>query len=76
MTIEATQVTKAYKGKEGECCCGCSGKYYYASEGKQKQIAKIVAAMNEIEAQGGSIEENGPGSYTAENGPTRYIVNY
>lgn len=23
-------IVKAYKGKSGACCCGCSGTYYYA----------------------------------------------
>ena len=78
MNIETNKIRRAYKGKEGECCCGCSGRYYYAYQGKnaKRQIARIAEAMRQIEAEGGEIEENGPGSYTAENGSTRYIITY
>jgi len=24
-------VVKVYSGKDGACCCGCAGKYYYSS---------------------------------------------
>ncbi|MBI4029106.1 MAG: hypothetical protein HY376_01965 [Candidatus Blackburnbacteria bacterium] len=30
-TIESDQVMSVYSGKNGRCCCGCSGKHYYAS---------------------------------------------
>lgn len=29
--IAVENILKAYSGKPGACCCGCSGKYSYAS---------------------------------------------
>lgn len=28
--IDITKVISVYSGKNGHCCCGCSGKHYYA----------------------------------------------
>ena len=30
--IEPGTVTRAYEGKAGKCCCGCSGKYFEAEQ--------------------------------------------
>ncbi len=30
MKLEINQIASVYSGKDGECCCGCSGKHYYA----------------------------------------------
>ena len=30
--LEIEQVQSVYSGKDGECCCGCKGKHYYASK--------------------------------------------
>jgi phenylacetate-coenzyme A ligase PaaK-like adenylate-forming protein len=31
MLIDKNKVTSVYSGKVKRCCCGCSGKHYYAS---------------------------------------------
>lgn len=28
--INASDVVSVYSGKDGKCCCGCAGRYYYA----------------------------------------------
>jgi len=30
MKLEISQIASVYSGKDGKCCCGCSGKHYYA----------------------------------------------
>ena len=29
MALTPNDIEKVYKGKEGKCCCGCSGRYFY-----------------------------------------------
>ena len=31
LTIDIEKVKSVYSGIDGKCCCGCSGKYSYAS---------------------------------------------
>lgn len=33
--INLENVSSVYKGKAGYCCCGCSGKYAYASQHRE-----------------------------------------
>lgn len=35
--VDAAEVLSVYSGKDSKCCCGCSGKHYYAA-------AKVAAA--------------------------------
>jgi hypothetical protein len=36
-TIKAAAVGHVYSGKDGKCCCGCSGKHRYASHAVETQ---------------------------------------
>jgi hypothetical protein len=31
MLFNVNEIASVYSGKDGKCCCGCSGKHYYAS---------------------------------------------
>jgi acyl-CoA hydrolase len=42
--IDITKVTSVYSGKDGKCCCGCSGKHYEASS--EKMVRKVVKLIN------------------------------
>lgn len=45
-TYETSDIMKTYSGKDGKCCCGCSGKYYYNSlhveEGSKNRGYKVT----------------------------------
>lgn len=30
LALTVTDILSVYSGKDGKCCCGCSGKHYYA----------------------------------------------
>ena len=56
MKIELSKVMKVYRGTLGKCCCGCAGRYRYASKtpgAVETQISdtvvrKQVTEMNEL----------------------------
>jgi hypothetical protein len=40
--ISIENIDRVYSGKDGKCCCGCSGKYW--DDAKQK--ARVIKIMN------------------------------
>jgi hypothetical protein len=53
--IAVEQVKSAYSGKDGKCCCGCSGKHYhrtgygdYRGGGTKNDIRQITRVLNVI----------------------------
>lgn len=72
-TIQIENVRNVYQGENGECCCGCSGNYYYKGTPKgRKNIERIVWLLNE---QLSDVDDLGNGVLTLESGSTLYIVN-
>ena len=73
MNIQINKIAKAYSGKNGECCCGCSGKYYYpgTSNNASRQAERIGNILNENASQ---VEELNPNQYSLELGARLYIV--
>ena len=43
ISLEAKDVKRVYSGINGKCCCGCSGKYYEATDPKAaRMIARVL----------------------------------
>lgn len=49
LKLDPSKVSQAYSGKAGKCCCGCAGKHYHRTEGKNatRQIARIVGLIQD-----------------------------
>ena len=42
------EVTSVYSGRDGRCCCGCSGKHYdKGTPAADRMIRKVVRILNE-----------------------------
>lgn len=62
-SINVENVMSVYSGKDGRCCCGCSGKHTYASATREKAgknrgyeisdrtVKMIVRKMNQFPGQ-------------------------
>ena len=56
-TISIKDVESAYSGKDGKCCCGCSGKHYYLKAqgdyrggGTTKDATQVKRILNIVNA--------------------------
>jgi hypothetical protein len=47
--ITTEKVMDVYSGINGKCCCGCSGRYYYASDSVESGSKKRGYAVDENE---------------------------
>ena len=67
--LTTSDFVKAYSGKAGRCCCGCSGKYYPAGD---KMVARI---LKKIQASDPSKVDFGA-TYVAVDNETRQWILY
>ena len=46
-TLNKEQITWVYSGVNGKCCCGCAGKYSYASAHKEESSKEQGYEVND-----------------------------
>jgi hypothetical protein len=89
--IDITEVEHTYNGKQGMCCCGCSGNHRYHSSFEPTKAEKargykvmpdevsdrsVLFVLRKVnEAIAADTEERG-GNYIAANGTTRVYIVY
>ena len=57
VTFTLDQFQQVYSGKDGRCCCGCSGKHYTAADkGWAAMGAKVMRLLND---PANGAEDNG-----------------
>lgn len=83
--LRPSDVLKAYSGKAGRCCCGCSGTYYYNSaridEGSKERGYKVDADdVNDLQLKRvlrlvqADCDDCGSNYFAARVGKRLYIV--
>jgi len=72
-TIEISDVLSVYSGRDGKCCCGCSGKHTYrkatqtagsanrgyAVDDKEVNDSVATKVLNIVKANEGSADKDG-----------------
>lgn len=72
-SINAADFVRAYSGRNGRCCCGCSGTYFDAgTKSGDKMVRSILKKINAADPKTVDI---GP-SYIAVNNETRLWILY
>ena len=61
-SIDVANVVSVYSGRDGKCCCGCSGTHYQAAE-RPDMVRRIVNTINRHIAAG--FEADVDATYTA-----------
>jgi len=75
-------VISVYSGKANKCCCGCSGKHYYApgmgeEDYQVENAAQVTRVINKIQKahdQGRFIDDDDPCITCLEENGRWYIV--
>lgn len=51
MSIElmGREITRVYRGANGKCCCGCSGKYTDTEPAKKRALKEILSAGDALD---------------------------
>ena len=68
MQLNVAKIESVYSGKDGKCCCGCSGKHYYPTEQKalaekrggkvsDPMVKKVVHMINDVLAMPESLQK-------------------
>lgn len=77
-TLQLSDVTQVYSGKDGRCCCGCSGTHSYPSTAKveswQKVNDKEVKRIFGILKKNASEAEFGGNHFSVVIGQRLYIA--
>lgn len=72
--IALEKVSSVYSGKNGKCCCGCSGKHSYASQHREFASSRRGYNVTDKEISDRSVKtivnkmNNYPGEIIYENG--------
>lgn len=56
--LKTEAVTRVYSGKNGKCCCGCSGKY--TERGEPSFAGKLTLLAKHVEATPAGDVDVGP----------------
>lgn len=79
--VNREDVTRVYFGKDGECCCGCSGNFH--SPDKKAMVTKAVNRINEAirMSENGVLAKNveilnDPGCFTSAGDGNRLTIVY
>lgn len=88
MNARSEDVLEVYSGRDGKCCCGCSGKYSYNSrrvdEGSRERgyaldpkdcnDRMVAKVLKLMKANAGSVEVLAPHHYTLVVGTRLYML--